>query len=164
MEEWQLNRASSLSEVAHSGWRLQASNSHVDALPVCNLAGKQKQDAKGRGQQPWLPEAPVVEKPRAVHNAAALAYMGDAVYEVIHPFFYEIHYHLAIRTSSFDRMEFKLLQWTSKTLKFVFPCTKGMQLYVRRHFLTPPQTMDKFNQRVMALVCCEAQVTSLTPN
>ncbi|KAG6550832.1 hypothetical protein Mapa_007628 [Marchantia paleacea] len=73
--------------------------------------GKQKQDTDGRGQQPWLPEAPGVEKPRAVHNAAALAYMGDAVYE----------------------------------------------LYVRRHFLTPPQTMDKFNQRVMALVCCEAQ-------
>jgi hypothetical protein len=32
------------------------------------------------------------------------------------------------------------------------------QVYVRRHFLTPPQNVDSYNKRVMSLVCCEAQV------
>lgn len=32
------------------------------------------------------------------------------------------------------------------------------QVYVRRHFLTPPQKVDVYNKRVMDLVCCEAQV------
>lgn len=59
----------------------------------------------------WLPSPPPVEKPRAVHNAACLAYLGDSIYEV----------------------------------------------YVRRHFLTPPQNVDSYNKRVMSLVCCEAQ-------
>jgi hypothetical protein len=60
----------------------------------------------------WLPQPPFVEKPRAVHNAASLAYLGDVIYEV----------------------------------------------YVRCHFLTPPQSIDKYTGRVTALVCCEAQV------
>ncbi|XP_024394223.1 uncharacterized protein [Physcomitrium patens] len=60
----------------------------------------------------WLPSPPPVEKPRAVHNAASLAYLGDSIYEV----------------------------------------------YVRRHFLTPPQKVDVYNKRVMDLVCCEAQL------
>ena len=30
----------------------------------------------------WLPSPPPVEKPRAVHNAACLAYLGDSIYEV----------------------------------------------------------------------------------
>jgi 23S rRNA maturation mini-RNase III len=30
----------------------------------------------------WLPQPPFVEKPRAVHNAASLAYLGDVIYEV----------------------------------------------------------------------------------
>lgn len=30
----------------------------------------------------WLPSAPPVEKPRAVHNAASLAFLGDSIYEV----------------------------------------------------------------------------------
>ncbi|KAG0626193.1 hypothetical protein M758_2G109500 [Ceratodon purpureus] len=59
----------------------------------------------------WLPSPPPVERPRAVHNAASLAYLGDSIYEV----------------------------------------------YVRRHFLTPPQNVDSYNKRVMSLVCCEAQ-------
>ncbi|KAL2611525.1 hypothetical protein R1flu_023217 [Riccia fluitans] len=79
--------------------------------PVVSEGERNQASGRQRQQQPWLPEAPVVEKPRAVHNAAALAYIGDAIYE----------------------------------------------LYVRRHFLTPPQSMDKYNQQVMALVCCEAQ-------
>lgn len=32
-----------------------------------------------------------------------------------------------------------------------------MQLYVRCHFLAPPQSIDKYNALVMGLVCCEAQ-------
>lgn len=32
-----------------------------------------------------------------------------------------------------------------------------MQVYVRRHFLTPPQSIDKYNKLVMGVVCCEAQ-------
>ncbi|XP_002984137.2 uncharacterized protein LOC9643891 [Selaginella moellendorffii] len=58
-----------------------------------------------------VPSTSTIQNPRATHNAAALAYLGDAVYE----------------------------------------------LYVRRHFLTPPQSMDKYNACVMAVVCCEAQ-------
>jgi hypothetical protein len=30
----------------------------------------------------WLPQPPFVKKPRAVHNAASLAYLGDVIYEV----------------------------------------------------------------------------------
>ncbi|KAL3682812.1 hypothetical protein R1sor_000834 [Riccia sorocarpa] len=90
--------------------RVNVSDLLTRRAPVSD--GSQKQDSgRQRQQQPWLPEAPAVEKPRAVYNAAALAYIGDAIYE----------------------------------------------LYVRRHFLTPPQSMDKYNQQVMALVCCEAQ-------
>jgi ribonuclease-3 family protein len=61
--------------------------------------------------QVWMPSPPPVDKPRANYNAASLAYLGDAIYEV----------------------------------------------YVRRHFLMPPQTIDSYNKRVMAVVCCEAQ-------
>ena len=35
------------------------------------------------------------------------------------------------------------------------------QVYVRRHFLMPPQTIDSYNKRVMAVVCCEAQVGNI---
>eukprot|EP00897_Mesotaenium_endlicherianum_P008932 jgi/Mesen1/8067/ME000432S07355 len=59
----------------------------------------------------WLPAAPLGGRPRAVHNAAALAFLGDSIYE----------------------------------------------LYARRHFLTPPQTVEKYCRRVTAVVCCEAQ-------
>lgn len=34
------------------------------------------------------------------------------------------------------------------------------QVYVRCHFLTPPQSIDKYTGRVTALVCCEAQVST----
>lgn len=59
----------------------------------------------------WLPAPPNVSRPRAVHNAASLAYLGDAIYE----------------------------------------------MFVRRHFLTPPQSIEMYNNRVQALACCEAQ-------
>ena len=32
--------------------------------------------------QVWLPSPPPVDKPRANYNAASLAYLGDAIYEV----------------------------------------------------------------------------------
>ncbi|KAH7420722.1 hypothetical protein KP509_13G019200 [Ceratopteris richardii] len=59
----------------------------------------------------WLPEAPLVLRPRAQYNAASLAYLGDCIFE----------------------------------------------LYVRVHFLSPPQSIDKYNTSVMGVVCCEAQ-------
>lgn len=31
------------------------------------------------------------------------------------------------------------------------------ELYVRCHFLSPPQAIDKYNNLVMGLVCCESQ-------
>ena len=34
------------------------------------------------GYERWLPSPPKVEKPRSSHNAAALAYIGDSIYEV----------------------------------------------------------------------------------
>ena len=34
------------------------------------------------GYDVWLPNAPKVQKPRSVFNAAALAYIGDCIYEV----------------------------------------------------------------------------------
>lgn len=33
-----------------------------------------------------------------------------------------------------------------------------MQLYARRHFLFPPLNIEEYNDRVMAVVRCEAQV------
>lgn len=63
----------------------------------------------------WLPPAPEVSSPRAIYNAASLAYLGDCIYE----------------------------------------------LYARRHFLFPPLSINEYNRRVMALVCCEAQDTLL---
>ncbi|KAL5976643.1 hypothetical protein ACLOJK_020976 [Asimina triloba] len=33
------------------------------------------------GYDRWLPAAPKVEKPRSIYNAAALAYIGDSIYE-----------------------------------------------------------------------------------
>ncbi|MCO5607013.1 hypothetical protein L7F22_061204 [Adiantum nelumboides] len=85
---------------------------HVDfsilsAVPPS--AGKEGDD--GKGYEVWLPDAPLVPRPRAHYNAASLAYLGDCIYE----------------------------------------------LYVRCHFLSPPQAIDKYNTLVMGLVCCEAQ-------
>lgn len=34
----------------------------------------------------------------------------------------------------------------------------SLQLYARRHFLFPPKSIDVYNERVMAIVRCEAQV------
>ncbi|KAK1549109.1 hypothetical protein Q3G72_012560 [Acer saccharum] len=62
----------------------------------------------------WLPNAPKVQKPRSVFNAAALAYIGDGIYE----------------------------------------------LYARRHFLFPALSIEEYNDRVTAVVRCEAQVCS----
>lgn len=33
-----------------------------------------------------------------------------------------------------------------------------VQLYARRHFLFPPLNIEEYNDRVMAVVRCEAQV------
>lgn len=63
------------------------------------------------GLERWLPSPPKVEKPRSSHNAAALAYIGDSIYE----------------------------------------------LYARRHFLAPALNIEECNDRVMAVVRCEAQ-------
>ncbi|XP_074268181.1 uncharacterized protein LOC141591675 isoform X1 [Silene latifolia] len=63
------------------------------------------------GYDRWLPRPPKSEKPRSSHNAAALAYIGDCIYE----------------------------------------------LYARRHFLAPALNIEQYNDRVMAVVRCEAQ-------
>ncbi|XP_010686089.2 uncharacterized protein LOC104900373 isoform X1 [Beta vulgaris subsp. vulgaris] len=63
------------------------------------------------GYERWLPSPPKVENPRSSHNAAALAYIGDCIYE----------------------------------------------LYARRHFLAPALNIEEYNDRVMAVVRCEAQ-------
>ncbi|KAM7483836.1 hypothetical protein LguiB_008419 [Lonicera macranthoides] len=68
-------------------------------------------DATYMGYETWLPNPPKLQKPRSVHNAASLAYIGDCVYE----------------------------------------------LYARRHFLFPPLNIEEYNDRVMAVVRCEAQ-------
>eukprot|EP00850_Spirogloea_muscicola_P006944 SM000034S12698 [mRNA] locus=s34:253115:255176:- [translate_table: standard] len=39
-------------------------------------------DADLEPREPWLPAAPAVTNPRSVHNAASLAYLGDAIYEL----------------------------------------------------------------------------------
>ncbi|KAL2899524.1 Mini-ribonuclease 3 [Bienertia sinuspersici] len=41
------------------------------------------EEPKYLGYERWLPSAPKVEKPRSSHNAAALAYMGDCIYEAL---------------------------------------------------------------------------------
>ncbi|MCO5595077.1 hypothetical protein L7F22_049114 [Adiantum nelumboides] len=76
---------------------------------VLPATGKEEDDSKGYNL--WLPDAPLVPRPRARYNASSLAYLGDCIYE----------------------------------------------LYVRCHFLSPPQAIDKYNTVVMGLVCCEAQ-------
>ncbi|KAL3632916.1 hypothetical protein CASFOL_025900 [Castilleja foliolosa] len=38
------------------------------------------------------------------------------------------------------------------------------ELYARRHFLFPPQNIEEYNDRVMAVVRCEAQVTWIIKN
>lgn len=39
-----------------------------------------------------------------------------------------------------------------------------MQLYARRHFLFPPLSIDVYNERVMSIVRCEAQVCKVGTN
>ncbi|KAJ0988012.1 hypothetical protein J5N97_006368 [Dioscorea zingiberensis] len=41
-----------------------------------------KSEEKYLGYERWLPIAPKVKKPRAIYNAASLAYMGDCIYEL----------------------------------------------------------------------------------
>ncbi|KAK1575788.1 hypothetical protein Q3G72_008294 [Acer saccharum] len=70
---------------------------------------------KTPSQDVWLPNAPKVQKPRSVFNEAALACIGDCIYE----------------------------------------------LYARRHFLFPALSIEEYNDRVTAVVRCEAQDTLL---
>ncbi|CAI0392222.1 unnamed protein product [Linum tenue] len=44
---------------------------------------------------------------------------------------------------------------------FFCPPPPPMQLYARRHFLFPPLNIEEYNERVMAVVRCEAQVDPL---
>ncbi|GAV87943.1 Ribonuclease_3 domain-containing protein [Cephalotus follicularis] len=96
---------------------LTASTTQTQSLAVADLLKRpsqgivMKSDDTYLGYERWLPSPPKVEKPRSVYNAAALAYLGDCIYE----------------------------------------------LYARRHFLFPPLNIEEFNDRVMAVVCCEAQ-------
>ncbi|KAK1576302.1 hypothetical protein Q3G72_012762 [Acer saccharum] len=71
------------------------------------------------GYDIWLPNAPKVQKPRSVFNAAALAYIGDCIYEMC------------------------------------------LMLYACRHFLFPALSIEEYNDRVTAVVRCEAQDTLL---
>ena len=41
-----------------------------------------KTDDSYLGYERWLPSPPKVQKPRSIFNAAALAYLGDGIYEV----------------------------------------------------------------------------------
>lgn len=66
---------------------------------------------EGQAATTWLPPPPHAPRPRAIHNPASLAFLGDGIYE----------------------------------------------LYARRHFLLPPQTLDRYNASVTAVVRCEAQ-------
>ncbi|KAK4838055.1 hypothetical protein QYF36_010619 [Acer negundo] len=75
------------------------------------IAVKANLDESYVGYGIWLPNAPKVQKPRSVFNAAALAYIGDCIYE----------------------------------------------LYVRRHFLFSALCIEEYNDRVTAVVHCEAQ-------
>ncbi|KAJ8440593.1 hypothetical protein Cgig2_028722 [Carnegiea gigantea] len=86
----------------------------VDGLLKLNAANPRQvnlEESMYMGYERWLPSPPKVEKPRSSHNAAALAYIGDCIYE----------------------------------------------LYARRHFLTPSLNIEEYNDRVMAVVRCEAQ-------
>ena len=42
-----------------------------------------KDEGDVQGNPLWLPDAPLVPRPRASYNAASLAYLGDSIYEVI---------------------------------------------------------------------------------
>eukprot|EP00850_Spirogloea_muscicola_P005242 SM000023S07698 [mRNA] locus=s23:896948:898979:+ [translate_table: standard] len=58
----------------------------VDACAL--LRQRPSGDAAAQGaadlepREPWLPAAPTVTNPRSVHNAASLAYLGDAIFEL----------------------------------------------------------------------------------
>lgn len=47
---------------------------------------------------------------------------------------------------------------SATVLKFHFSLVSNMQLYARRHFLYPPLSINEYNERVMKVVRCEAQV------
>ncbi|WZZ47745.1 hypothetical protein YC2023_044004 [Brassica napus] len=88
------------------------------------------------GYEKWFPSPPKVKKPRSVFNAASLAYIGDSIYE---------------ESNSVDTPS-KLLNH----LLFGF-----VQIYARRHFLFPPLSIEEYNDRVRAVVRCEAQYALL---
>ncbi|KAK9734520.1 hypothetical protein RND81_04G145200 [Saponaria officinalis] len=82
-----------------------------NAIAPCQAPVNLEEEQTHLGYDRWLPRPPKLEKPRSSHNAAALAYIGDCIYE----------------------------------------------LYARRHFLAPALNIEEFNDRVMAVVRCEAQ-------
>ncbi|GFZ04254.1 ribonuclease III family protein [Actinidia rufa] len=86
------------------------------------------------GYEAWLPTPPKVEKPRSIYNAASLAYIGDSIYEVA--------------------------SWGEPSKPPTDPVHRwnfNGTLYARRHFLFPPLNIEEYNDRVMAVVRCEAQ-------
>lgn len=117
--------------------------------------------------QVWMPSPPPVDKPRANYNAASLAYLGDAIYEVYCLIL------LCFLFVCFFNLWFMSLRYLVHGLSWVWNhgdmqdiplnVTSWIlgQVYVRRHFLMPPQTIDSYNKRVMAVVCCEAQVGNI---
>ncbi|CAO2840180.1 unnamed protein product [Amaranthus hypochondriacus] len=85
-------------------------------LPTISQEPVKTEDSTYLGYERWLPSPPKVEKPRSSYNAAALAYIGDCIYE----------------------------------------------LYARRHFLAPALSIEDYNDHVMSVVRCEAQMVMVS--
>ncbi|TXG68619.1 hypothetical protein EZV62_003554 [Acer yangbiense] len=58
----------------------QGTHSFVVLCEFCYTGVKANLDESYMGYDEWLPNAPKVQKPRSVFNAAALAYIGDCIY------------------------------------------------------------------------------------
>lgn len=60
------------------------SSSHHDKLPALPVAISAPGNNEGGDQKGfvWLPTPPLVPRPRAIYNAASLAYLGDGIYEL----------------------------------------------------------------------------------
>ncbi|KAL0415107.1 UNVERIFIED_CONTAM: Mini-ribonuclease 3 [Sesamum latifolium] len=86
------------------------------------------------GYETWLPSPPKVEKPRSVLNPASLAYIGDCIYEE--------ELMKCILMLNFEVWE--VARYVNQTI-----CSQAL--------LFPPLNIEEYNDRVMAVVRCEAQ-------
>ncbi|EFH70748.1 hypothetical protein ARALYDRAFT_314742 [Arabidopsis lyrata subsp. lyrata] len=116
------------------------------------------------GYDKWFPSPPKVEKPRSVFNAASLAYIGDSIYEQGYQVMIILFFRMQGCQMRIIFSDYSIKTATMSLCYFLYLSLAVLgykNIYARRHFLFPPLSIEEYNDRVRAVVRCEAQYALL---